>query len=297
MVRVDAVVVSYNSRDTLRGCVEPLAGMPGVAVKVVDNASPDDGLATIADLPVEVIRSGRNGGFAFGCNLGAAAGSAPYVLLLNPDARLDREALDALVAVLDREPGVALAGPRQVDDDGGLVLSQRTFPRLRTAFAKAFFVHRVLPRAGWTDDLVYDRAAYESPGSPDWISGACMLIRRSALESVGGLDEGFFLYCEETDLCRRLRQAGHDIRFEPRATVRHTGGASVPRAQLLWIHARSRLRYGRKHRRPLAARIEALAILLEAATHALVNLYRPPVARGHVRAMRALLQAGAGERS
>jgi N-acetylglucosaminyl-diphospho-decaprenol L-rhamnosyltransferase len=297
MVRVDAVVVSYNSRDTLRGCVEPLARMPAVAVKVVDNASPDDGLATIADLPVEVIHAGRNGGFAFGCNLGIAAGSAPYVLLLNPDARLDAQGLDALVAVLDREPEVALVGPRLLDDDGRLVLSQRVFPNLRTAFGQALFAHRLLPRTGWTDDLVFDRDAYARPGSPDWVSGACMVIRRAALAPLGGLDEGFFLYCEETDLCRRLRQAGHDIRFEPRATVRHTGGASAPRSELLWVHARSRLRYGRKHRRRAAARVEALAIVLEAATHAVVNLYRPRVARGHVRVLRGFLQAGAGERS
>lgn len=288
MTRVDVVVVSYNSRDTLRACVEPLAAMPDVAVTIVDNASPDDALATVADLPVRVIRAGRNGGFAAGCNLGIAAGDAPYVLLLNPDARLDRAALDALLAVLDREPAVALVGPRQLDDDGGLLLSQRSFPRLRTAFAKALFVHRVLPRTGWTDDLVYDRAAYERPGSPDWISGSCLLGRRALLAPPDGLDEGFFLYCEEADLCRRLRAAGHEIRFEPAATIHHRGGASAPRSELLWIHARSRLRYGRKHRHPVAARVEAIAIVLEAATHALVNVYRPPVARGHIRTLRAL---------
>lgn len=286
--RVDAVVVSYNSRETLRVCVEPLARMPDVAVTIVDNASPDDGLTTVADLPVRAIRAERNGGFASGCNLGVAAGSAPSVLLVNPDAAIERSALDALLAVLDADPDVALVGPRLVDDDGRLMLSQRTFPRLRTAFAKALFVHRLLPRTGWTDDLVYDRAAYERPGSPDWVSGACVLVRRTALAALGGLDDGFFLYCEETDLCRRLRRAGHDIRFEPGATVRHRGGASTPRAELLGVHARSRLRYARKHRRPLAARVEALAIALEAVTHAAANAYRPAVARGHVTALRAL---------
>ena len=108
---VDAVIVSYNSRDTLRACVEPLSHMSGVAVTVVDNDSPDDPLPTIADLPVHVIRSGRNGGFAFGCNLGAAAGSAPYVLFVNPDAQLDQESLDRMRAVLDATPDVGVVGP------------------------------------------------------------------------------------------------------------------------------------------------------------------------------------------
>src|SRR4051794_34552882 len=127
--RVDAVVVSYNSRDTLRACVEPLSRMPGVAVTVVDNDSPDDALATIADLPLNVIRSGRNGGFAFGCNLGTAAGSAPYVLLLNPDARIDAAALETLCAVLDGDERVAIAGPKTLADDGSLHHTQRNYPR------------------------------------------------------------------------------------------------------------------------------------------------------------------------
>src|SRR5262249_21352000 len=98
--RVDAVVVSYRSAATLRGCVEPLAAMPGVHVTVVDNASPDDSLATIAGLDVSVVRSPRNGGFSYGCNLGAAQGSAPLLLFVNPDARIDAAALEALRAAL-----------------------------------------------------------------------------------------------------------------------------------------------------------------------------------------------------
>jgi N-acetylglucosaminyl-diphospho-decaprenol L-rhamnosyltransferase len=110
--RIDVVVVSYNSRDTLRDCVEPLVGLPGVSVTVVDNASPDRSLEAIADLPVQAIDSGRNGGFAFGCNLGMAAGSAPFVLFLNPDARIDASGLDVLAAALEAEPAVAIVGPR-----------------------------------------------------------------------------------------------------------------------------------------------------------------------------------------
>jgi N-acetylglucosaminyl-diphospho-decaprenol L-rhamnosyltransferase len=287
--KVDAVVVAYNSRDTLRGCVEPLAGMREVAVVVVDNASPDDGLATVADLPARLVPAGRNGGFSFGCNLGASFGSAPYVLFVNPDARVEPAALKALVRVLDEDPALALAAPRILREDGTLHYSQRQAPRLRSTWAQAFFLHRVFRRAGWADELVRDPAAYERPGSPDWLSGACMLVRRSAFEQVGGFDEGFFLYCEDTDLCVRLRAAGHGLRFEPSAVVQHVGGASAPRSATLVVAARSRVRYARKHYRPAAALLEAAGVAAGEATHAAVWLRRPALARGHVAAFGAAL--------
>jgi GT2 family glycosyltransferase len=266
--------------------------MPGVHVTVVDNDSPDDAVETIADLQVEVERSPRNGGFSYGCNLGAARGDAPLLLFLNPDARLDAGALDALVAALDADPRVALAGPRIIEDDGELAWSQRRFPRLRSTFAQALFLHRLFPRATWTDELIRDRGAYERPGSPDWVSGACMLVRRDAYEAVGGFDERFFLYCEDTDLCKRLRDAGHTIGFEPAAEVHHVGGASSGAGETRPIAARSRVLYARKHLSPVAARTEALGVALGEATHAATAVTRPATRRGHMAALRAALAPG-----
>ena len=203
---VDVVVVAYNSRGVLRDCVAPLADRHNVIV--VDNASPDDSAAAVADLPVRVIRAPRNGGFSYGCNLGIAAGEADLVLLLNPDARMDVESIDALVARLQADPRVAGAGPRLLEDDGGLAWSQRRFPRLRSTFSQALFLQRLAPLATWSDEVIRDPAQYERPGAPDWLSGACLLLRRSALETVGPMDEGFFLYSEEIDLFRRFAGAG-----------------------------------------------------------------------------------------
>jgi N-acetylglucosaminyl-diphospho-decaprenol L-rhamnosyltransferase len=286
---VDIVVVSYRSRETLRGCVAPLAELPWARVTVVDNASPDDSADSVADLPIRLVRAPRNGGFSYGCNLGIAGGGAPYVLLLNPDARIDAASLERLAGVLRDDPAVGVAGPRLIDDDGVLAWSQRRFPRLRSTFAQALFLQRLLPRAGWTDEVIRDVEAYARPGSPDWLSGACLMLRRDALERLGGLDEGFFLYSEDTDLCRRLRDAGYGVRYEPGATARHEGGASAPRTQTEWIAARSRVRYARKHRRGAAAVVEALGVALSAATHAAVWLHRPERARGHAAAARAAL--------
>jgi N-acetylglucosaminyl-diphospho-decaprenol L-rhamnosyltransferase len=286
---VDAVVVSYRSRDTLRACVEPLCGLDGVSVTVVDNASPDDSIATVEDLSLEIIRSPRNGGFAYGCNLGARVGSAPYVLLLNPDARIDRAALETLVGVLEREPHVSAAGPRIVGDEGNLMLTQRSFPRLRSTWSQAIFLHRLAPHARWADEVIRDPAVYAEPASPQWLSGACLLVRRSALAEVGGLDERFFLYCEDIDLCLRLKETGHELRFEPGATVVHRGGASAPRGSTLPIYARSRVLYARKHYAPLAVPLEILGVVLGEATHVLTSIRRPGLARGHAAAIRAAL--------
>jgi N-acetylglucosaminyl-diphospho-decaprenol L-rhamnosyltransferase len=287
--RVDAVVVAYNSARTLRACVEPLAAMPAVAVTVVDNASPDDTEAAIAGVDAALVRAESNGGFAAGCNLGAAGGSADYVLLLNPDARVAEADLMKLVAVLDARPDAALAAPRILEDDGSLAYSLRRFPRRRSTFAQALFLHRLWPRAAWTDESVRDPAVYAAPGSPEWVSGACMLVRRSALEAIGGFDEGFFLYCEDTDLCRRLSDAGWGVCFEPAAVARHEGGVSAPRTSLQAVLAASRVRYARKHSSRGSAALETVVIALHELTHTLVNLPRASKARGHARALRAVV--------
>jgi hypothetical protein len=270
--------------------VKPLCELDGVSVTVVDNDSPDDSVATIEELPLDVICSPRNGGFAYGCNLGVAVGTAPYVLLLNPDARIDRAALETMVAVLEREPGVGAVGPRILGDDGALKLTQRNFPRLRSTWSQALFLHRLAPHSRWADELIRDPGAYAHPASPEWLSGACLLVRRSALAEVGGLDERFFLYCEDIDLCLRLRQAGHELRFEPGATVRHRGGASAPRGATLPLIARSRVLYARKHYQPLAVPVEVLGVIVGEATHTLASIRRPAMARGHAAAIRAAVQ-------
>ena len=286
---VDAVVVSYNSRDGLRACVSPLAGLESVHVVVVDNDSPDRSLDAIADLPVERIQLEVNGGFAQGTNVGWRAGSAPYVLILNPDAQIAPAALDVLVAQLDGDPALGAVAPRIVGHDGQVHYSLRRFPKLRSTYAQALFVHRLLPHAAWADELVRDEAAYEKRSSPDWFSGACILVRREALERIDGLDEGFFLYCEDIDLCRRLRDEGYDLLFEPAATCVHAGGASGDRSELLRVLAESRVRYVYKHRSRPAAVLERAGIALGSLVHVAVSRGGARRRRGHLRAFAAAL--------
>jgi N-acetylglucosaminyl-diphospho-decaprenol L-rhamnosyltransferase len=269
---VDVVVVSYNSRAHLRSCVEPLADIGDLRVIVADNASPDSSLEAISDLPVTTLQLERNGGFSYGCNHGYRAGEAPYVLFLNPDAQMDEDSIRALVAVLEAAPNVAMAGPRMLDAAGGLILTRRRFPRAATSFARALFLNRLLPR---TSELIPDEdGLYDRPGRCDWISGACMLARRSVLEQLGGFDEGFFLYCEDKDLAKRMHDAGYEVAYEPSALCIHQEGGSEPRPRLYGVLTTSRVRYARKHGGRVAAAVERVGLGLLALTRIAVSRER-----------------------
>jgi N-acetylglucosaminyl-diphospho-decaprenol L-rhamnosyltransferase len=285
---VDVVVVSFNSRDALRTCVEHLVGTADVNVIVVDNASTDDSLATVADLPITRIPIAENRGFAYGCNVGWREGNARHVLFLNPDAELEPEALGRLVDVLDEKANVGIVGPRIESPGGDLEYSQRRFPRLRSTYARALFLHRIAPQASWADELIRDQSAYNTASYPDWLSGACLMIRRELLQDLGGFDEAFFMYCEDIDLCRRARDAGFQIEYVADAVATHEGGASAPRPSLLPTLAESRLLYARKHcPKPIVA-LERLGLALEAATHSLLSRRGRDARRGHARALRRI---------
>lgn len=286
MSLVDVIVVSYNSRERLAACVAPLAGAEDVHVVVVDNASPDGSLEAVRHLPVDAIPRAVNEGFAAGCNAGWRAGSAPYVLLLNPDATIAPTALRRLVQVLEEEESVGAVAPRIVEPDGSLHFSQRRFPRLRSTYARALFLHRLAPTASWADEVVRDESSYERSASPEWASGACLLLRRSALEELGGLDEGFFLYCEDDDLCRRLWKTGSAVRYEPEAVCVHEGGASAPRSSLLPLLVASRIRYAEKHRSALGLALERVGLALNGVTHLAVARGGAAARSGHARSVR-----------
>jgi N-acetylglucosaminyl-diphospho-decaprenol L-rhamnosyltransferase len=287
----DVVVVSYNSRAHLRAAVAPLAEVREFRVIVVDNDSADGSVESVSELPLTIVRSGTNGGFAHGCNLGWRAGEAPFVLFLNPDAAIDPESVLRLVRVVE-DPAVGAAAPKILRPDGGLHYSQRRFPRLRSLYAQALFLHRLFPRADWSDEVIRTQEAYAAPGSPDWVSGACVMVKRSALKELDGLDEGFFMYWEDTDLCRRLRTFGFGVRYEPGAVAVHVGGASGARSELVPVLAASRIRYSKKHRTRLGVAAERAGIALGALTHMVVTRGGLDMRAGHARALRQAVTRG-----
>jgi N-acetylglucosaminyl-diphospho-decaprenol L-rhamnosyltransferase len=286
---VDVVVVSFNSHETLRDSVKDLCEASDLTVFVVDNASTDGSIETIADLNLVLLPRDDNRGFAAGCNQGWRAGAAPYVLFVNPDARIEPNSVRALVDFAERGEGIGVVAPKILSADGSLEFSQRHFPALSSTFSQALFLHRLFRRAEWADEIIRDRRAYEIAGSPDWVSGACLLVRRDVLESIEGWDESFFLYSEDTDLCRRVREAGFHVRYEPAATVVHLGGRSSPRAGLLPLLAESRIRYAEKHATRAGALLQRAGVAISSLSHLLVAR-RQSTRAGHARALTTTLR-------
>ena len=280
------MVVSYNSRASLRSCVEELARADGLEVIVVDNASQDGSLESVADLPLQAIQSGGNLGFAHGCNTGWRAGSSPAVLFLNPDARIEPEAVRTLASALEQDESLGAIAPKIVEPDGSLDYSQRRFPRLGSTYARALFLQRLFPRALWADEVIRRPEDYEAPRRAEWLSGACLMVKRPVLEQLGGFDEDFFMYCEDKDLCRRIWSAGYEVAFEPAVVAVHEGGASAPRSSLLPVLAASRVRYATKHLEGGSELLERGGIGLGELTHVVVSKGGWEARAGHAKSLR-----------
>jgi GT2 family glycosyltransferase len=284
MCSVDIVIVSFRSRNTLRVTVELLSGESDFSVIVVDNASGDGSLESVADLPAVLCAREHNDGFAAGCNAGWKLGDAPFILFLNPDAKIDPVAVRILAAVMKSRPDIGVVAPLIRNVDGALEYSQRRFPRLASTFAQALFLHRLFPRAGWADEVVRDQGCYVGRRSVEWASGACLLVRRGLLVEIGGWDERFFMYREDTDLCKRVHAEGYDVILEPEAVAVHQGGGSAPRAGLLPVLALSSLLYAEKHDSRASAALARTGIVLGSLTHAIVTSRGRAARRGHLRA-------------
>ncbi|MGE0446461.1 MAG: glycosyltransferase family 2 protein [Vicinamibacterales bacterium] len=282
---VAAVIVSYNAGEELRRALQSVVdecGTSGWEAVVVDNASADDSVAVAESFApaVRVIRNARNVGFGAGINQGLAATTAPLVLIMNPDCRLVAGAIAGMTAALLRHDHCAIVGPRILNPDGSVQGSARGDPDMLTGFfGRSAALRRLLPGLSVSKRNVVSvtEIAAGETAVVDWLSGACMLARREALEAVRGFDEGYFLYWEDADLCRRLRAAGYHVRYVPSTTAVHRVGESSRSARAASIRAfhESAYRYYATHvapssldpRRPLARLLLAVrrAIALRAA--------------------------------
>lgn len=247
--RVSAVLVSYNTREHLLRALASLRAvtLPCEAI-VVDNASADGSAEAVegAFPRTRVLRGASNQGFAAAMNRGIGAAAGTYVLALNSDAELQAGALEAMAAILDARPDVALVGPRTRNADGTIQLSFGPDLAPLDEWHQARLVRGVRRRDPRVLAAVEALAARERDA--DWVSGSCFLARREALLAVGLFDEGFFLYEEDADLCLRLRKARHRILFTPAAEVVHAQGESGKGSDLARReYDRSHLRYYRKH--------------------------------------------------
>jgi len=266
-VALSIVIVSYRCARLLRDCLSSLRAdrltEGDVEAIVVDSASGDDTPAMVRrEFPeVRLLESAENGGFARGNNAGIALARGGLILLLNPDTVVPPGAVRALARYLEARPAVAAVGPRLVYPDGSPQVGCQRFPTLATEAARQW-----MPLARPLGLVDRGDAAPRCAGPVDWVSGACLLVRRRALDRVGGLDEGFFLYFEETDWCLRARRAGLEVHHVPETAIVHVGGGSAAAAGVALERARvssrfreSRRRYFRKHHgRLVAAAVEAV---------------------------------------
>ena len=262
-VQLSSVIVNYNSgpelEHALRSLADDLAGLDWEAV-VVDNAS-SDGSADVAQTfgpRVRLLRNPQNAGFGRGVNQGVRASSAPLILVMNPDCRLAPGAASALRTELETHPSCAVVGPRILDPDGSVQGSARGDPDMLTGlFGRTGALRRLLP---WlplsTRNVVTDQALRSEARSVvvDWVSGACMLVRRDAFDRVAGFDERYFLYWEDADLCRRLRVHGCETRYVPGAAAVHRVGQSsrTARAESIRAFHASAYQYYATHVAPAA---------------------------------------------
>lgn len=254
MLQLSIIIVNWNVRDLLRSCLRSVQGEiePDQAeIIVVDNASADGSVAMVEDeFPnVRVLANAYNAGFSAGNNQGLEMAQGRYVLFLNPDTEVRPGALKRLQAFIDQRPQVGCVGPRLLNPDGSTQSSRRSFPRLSLAFVESTVLQRYLRRLPALRRFYREDSPDDRPQQVDWIVGACMLLRREALDLVGGFDERFFMYSEEMELCYRLRRAGFEVWFVPEAEVMHHEGASS-RQDLFRRNVNfheSRYRFFRKH--------------------------------------------------
>lgn len=231
--QASAILVNYNAGPELEVALQSiaaeLAGESWEAV-VVDNASSDGSERVVERFAphARVLQNRENVGFARGVNQGLAATDGPIVLIMNPDCKLAPGAFGTLRRELGRSDRVAIAGPRILNPDGSLQGSARGDPDMLTGlFGRTTLLRRVFPGFAISRRNVVDAAVADGVSvEVDWVSGACMLARRTALADVNGFDERYFLYWEDADLCRRLRGRGYHVHYVPAATAIHRVGHS-----------------------------------------------------------------------
>lgn len=257
---IDIVIVSYRCEGLLRECLRSLREHPpgrAMAVHVVDNAS-GDGTAEMVEREFEEVtltRSERNAGFSVANNIAIRAGSAPYVLVLNPDTRVTAGALERLCALLDERSEIGMVGPRLEREDGSFDhAAKRSFPTPLGALGHFLRIGRRVDAPARLSQYRATDLTEHQPGRVDAVNGAFMLMRRGALERVGLFDEGYWMYMEDLDLCYRFGEAGWLVWYEPSVTVIHAKAGTSGQHRRLQLNYAFHFGMGRFYRAHYAGR-------------------------------------------
>ncbi len=232
MTDIAVIIVNWNAREDLRVCLQSLYAEPrprlSYDVWVVDNASEDGSAAMVAsEFPaVHLIKNSKNLGFSKANNQAIAQTDSRYMFLLNSDAAIHAGALDILAAYGDAHAEAAILGPKVLNPDGTLQYSCRRFPSLGAGFFRNTYLGRLFPNNSFARDYLMTNFDHAEDALVDWVSGCAMLIRRETIHKIGTLDERFYMYCEDVDICQRVWDSGQDVVYVPEAVVTHAIGRS-----------------------------------------------------------------------
>ncbi len=290
MPDLSIIIVSWNVREVLAACLDSIRANSDsldLEVIVVESASTDDTLSMLnARYPwVTVLPESKNIGFTVGNNIGLAAAHGRLLMLLNPDTEIIGDALLQMAAYLNAHPDVGIVGPHTLNSDGTTQSSKRRFPTLATAvfestWLQPFAPRRILDRF-YTADIPDDATA-----EVDWMQGSALMFRCEVYEQIGGLDEGFVMFSEEVDFCKRLKDAGWRAVYLGSVRIVHHGGKSTEQVTARrHVHfQQSKLRYFRKHYSRFAALLLRGFLLVSYLQQLIMESLK--AALGHKRAMR-----------
>lgn len=290
MLTLDIIIVNWNAGTLLRDCLESVVASSLMTINlqrvvVVDNASTDNSLNELEDLPLplHIIQNKTNLGFGQACNIGAENSQADYILLLNPDTQLHQDTLTEAVQFIEtsEHQSIGILGVQLVDESGNITRSCRYFPTPLRIFSRILGLNRFIKYPAFT--TIMPHKAHQSSQRVDQVMGAFFLTRRALYDSLGGMDEQFFVYYEEVDYARRAYEAGYTSYYLATTQAYHQGWGTTDqvKARRLAYNLYSRIQYSYKHFHWLSATGLLLAtLLIEPFYRTVISLLREPSSVG-----------------
>jgi GT2 family glycosyltransferase len=256
--QLSIIIVNYNVENLLKKCLESIFKYEKdleFEVIVVDNNSKDHSQEMLkSDFPqVKLIENKRNLGFSKACNQGIKESRGRYILLLNPDTELTPGGFKEMIEFMDSKPDVGICGPKMMDQQGNLQFSCRSFPSYLTAISSSqSILHKIFPENFLSQKYLLKDQNHSQIMEVDWVSGSSLLAKREMLEKIGLLDERFYMYVEDVDLCYRAKKSGFSVFYFPQVLVIHHIGRSTGKKKITMQveHHRSMYYFYRKHHKP-----------------------------------------------
>ena len=307
------IIVSWNVADLLASCLNSIfaspislteghSTLPSAEVIVVDSASSDNTVPMLQTqfAQVKLIALDNNLGYTRGNNIGLKAASGRYLLLLNPDTAIIGDAIPCMIRYLDEHPEVGIVGPHTLNGDGTTQSTRRRFPNFWIGLFESTWLQPYAPKSLLDYYYVANGTPPDATLEVDWVQGSAMMVRREVYQQIGGLDEGYIMYSEELDWCKRAKQAGWHVVFLGDAQIVHYGGKSseqvVGRSHLLF--QQSKLRYFRKYHGWVIAQLLRVFLLfnyfaqLEIEAGKLLIGHKPELRRQRIQAYWQVLRSG-----